>query len=153
MGRFSKVVSFNLSHLNSQQIAPRIKIIPLTTGIFILFSYSLQLIEFSFSGKVSPPILVRIVFLFGGIFGIISNVETELADFIFLIFSPFHHSALIIGLLSGKFAISMIIFGLPRGKSMQISTTGGHSLHINAGLPKALSDMLISRTEAGQEIN
>lgn len=144
IGRFSKVISFNLSHLNSQQIAPRIKIIPLTTGIFILFSYSLQLIEFSFSGTISPPILVRIVFLFGGAFGIISNVEMELADFVFLIFSPFHRSALIIGLLSAIFAISLIIFGLPRGKSMQVSTTGGHSIHINTGLPKTLSDMLNS---------
>lgn len=144
IAKFSSIISFKLEHLDSQYITPRIKIAPLTLGLTILFSYSFQLIEFSFTGSVSPPLIFKIVFLFGNIIGLISNIETSINQFTYLLFSPFFSIALVAGIVSAAIAVALIIFGLPHRLRMELSTTGGHLLSLDAGMPEELTKYLNS---------
>ena len=144
IAKFSSIISFKLEHLDSEYITPRIKIAPLTLGLTILFSYSSQLIEFSFTGSISPPLIFKIVFLLGNIIGVISNIQGSINQFTYLLFSPFLSISLIAGIVSAGIAVVLIIFGLPHRLRMELSTTGGHLLSLDTGMPEELTKYLNS---------
>ncbi len=142
VGRFSSLISFNLNHLDTQISTPRIKVIPLITGFSIMFSYTIPLLEFHYTGKISLPMLVKIFFIFDNFIKTIDEIEQIAFAIMNYLLTPFYGVAIVFSLISGIISILLIVFGLPRRTTLIISSTGGHKLSINTGIPKKLSEYL-----------
>ncbi|MCE7733637.1 MAG: hypothetical protein GPJ54_02085 [Candidatus Heimdallarchaeota archaeon] len=144
VGRFSTLISFNLDTLDTQQIAPRFKLIPVTIGFTILTVYSISLLEFYLTSRLPTPLLIRIAFLIFGSIRIVNNISEVQTDLVDLLLSPFIHEALFFSLISMIPAVALIIFGLPRRQQMLLSTTGGHRLSLSTGIHQKLTSLLFA---------
>ncbi len=144
IGRFSTLISFNLDNLDTQQIAPRFKLIPVTIGFAILTTFSLTLLEFYLTNTIPIPLLIRIGFLVFGATSIIQDVNQKQMDFVNSFLSPFKDQALMISIISVFPAVALIIFGLPRRQRMILSTTGGHQLSLSTGVEEKLTNLLFA---------
>ena len=143
IGRLSQITSFNLVHLDTQAITPRIKILPLTLGFLILSSISIPLFEFALTGAVPLPVLVALSILIINLFGLLpfnprEVVESNILKLLSYI-SPFE---VLFAAGITIFGIILLISGLPRRKSVVLSSKGQHKLTINVGFPVEMSNYL-----------
>ncbi|MFX1506698.1 MAG: hypothetical protein ACFFDC_11400 [Promethearchaeota archaeon] len=143
-GRFSTIKSINLYHVESQHFSPRLKIIPITIGFFITESFSLVLLEYALTRTPPIPLIIDIFILLGKILGLGKPVEDNMKTLMELVFTPFLPVALIVGASSLIIGLILIILGLPYRTSFSLSIQSGHTVSINAGVPKKLTTLIFS---------
>lgn len=141
-GRFTTVKTLFLLQLESENVTPRIKVGSLLLGFFILQTFSVVLIEYGFTLNLPLPLFIGLFFVIGRLFGITNQFESDIKDLVELLFSPFLEFALLFGFISLFISLGLIIFSLPYRKVMQLQTTGGHRLQLNAGIPADLSNLV-----------
>ena len=148
IANFSEVVNFNLAHLDTQTITPRIKIIPLTLGFAIFTSIFLPLIDFTFSGETPLPVILRFVIIILTLTRISPvDINQQVEGAIDLLISPLSNSfslSLLVSFLSLTAALIFFSLGLPIRNKIVLSSIGRHSLTINAGFPNKVTDYLYS---------
>ncbi|MFW9905534.1 MAG: hypothetical protein ACFFFH_14425 [Candidatus Thorarchaeota archaeon] len=143
-GRFSTIKSINLYHVESQRFSPRLKIIPITIGFFIIESFSLVLLEYALTRTPPIPLIIDIFILLGKIIGLGKPAEDNMKALMELVFTPFLPAALIVGASSLIIGLVLIILGLPYRTSFSLSIQSGHTVSINAGVPKKLTTLIFS---------
>ncbi|MFW9916899.1 MAG: hypothetical protein ACFFGZ_14935 [Candidatus Thorarchaeota archaeon] len=144
IGRFSTVTSVNLYHVESQRIAPRLKVIPITVGFFIIESFSLVLVEYALTQTAPLPVILEIILLLWRIFNISPSVDENVDALTDLIYQPFLPIALFVGLSSLFIGLALILLGLPYRTTFQLSLSSGHAISINAGVPRELTTLIYS---------
>lgn len=144
IARFSTQISFNLSHLDSQRITPRIKLIPITLGFGVISGFAIPLIEFSMTSALPTPLLLSILLIFARNISLIGDLNNTREEILFFAFNPFLELSIFFGFVSLIIGIIFIIFGLPRKTKMILSTTGGHKLTLDAGIDETLTDLLFA---------
>ncbi|MFX0116058.1 MAG: hypothetical protein ACFFB3_16020, partial [Candidatus Hodarchaeota archaeon] len=144
IGRFSTVISANLYHVESQRISPRLKVIPITLGFFIIESFSLILIEYSITRVEPLPIILGIILLLWRIFNISPPIDENIEALTELIYQPFLPIALFVGLSSLFVGLVLILLGLPYRTTFHLTLESGHAISINAGVPRELTTLIYS---------
>lgn len=143
--RFFTFSSIRLSTIETLQTTPRIKILPLLLGYWIVTSYGLPLIEFGLTASIPLPFLVKILVFFGSYFETIHNAEifviTNFVEPIFLVTGNF---ALIIGFILLVVGTILFSFGLPFRKEFRIRTISGHEFQLQTGIPPSFIQILNS---------
>ncbi|MFX0122393.1 MAG: hypothetical protein ACFFAE_02065 [Candidatus Hodarchaeota archaeon] len=143
-GRLSTIRSVNLYHVESQRFSPRLKIIPITIGFFIIESFSLVLVEYALTRTPPLPLIIEIIILIGKIIGLGRPVEENIRTLIEIVYLPFLPVALFVGASSLIIGLILIILGLPYRTSFYLSIQSGHTISINAGVPKKLTTLIFS---------
>ena len=154
-GRFSSIRSLNLYYVESQRFFPRLKVIPLTIGFLIIESFSLLLIQYAFT-KIPPlPLFFEIILFFTKLIGLVDPFQTNINNFIEVVYTPLLPIATIIGFFSLIVGIALVIFGLPYRTSFNLTLLSGHDLNINAGVPRKLTTLIysVSRVKPVQKSN
>ena len=143
-GRLSTIKSVNLYHVESQRFSPRLKIIPITIGFFVIESFSLVLVEYAFTRTPPLPLIIEVIILVGKIVGLGKPVEENIKGLVELIYLPFLPVALFVGATTLIIGLILIILGLPYRTSFYLSIQSGHTISINAGVPKKLTTLIFS---------
>lgn len=143
-GRLSRITSVNLSHVESQRYSPRLKVIPITVGFFVIESFSLILIQYGLTQTPPLPLVVELLLLIGRLLGIIEPYTGDIIDVVNLVYAPFLPIALLAGIITLAIGFMLILFGLPYRTSFMLYMTNGNTISINAGVPKKLTTLIFS---------